>query len=367
MGSARALACRGWRPRQPHRRARTSHCLATDLRARSDRRGAGRDTRGRVGSPILSALAACLVLVLASCGQKPIEAPNTLARIGDSIITQEAFQTELERRAQNGSAMGTAAQRQAVLDEMIRVEVFFAKAQAAGLDRDAELLRQFKRTVAARYEETQWQKQSPPKKPEPGEVQLYYQSHQDQFTSPEKVHVAAIYQKVSPKAGAEQADRVKFQMEALRRQAHEQAAQQPHFGLLAQENSDDPTTRYQGGDCGFLTRASSKVRWDHTVREAAFALKEKGEISPVLRAPDGFYLLKLIERKSAETAPLDQVRERITRQLLAAEQKRAREKFETEQRRGLRVEINEPLLQSIKPPRALAKTNDAAPPGLPTP
>ncbi len=51
MGSARALACRGRRPRRPQGRVRTSHHAVTELGLHSDRRGADRDTRGRVGSP----------------------------------------------------------------------------------------------------------------------------------------------------------------------------------------------------------------------------------------------------------------------------------------------------------------------------
>ncbi len=52
MGSARALACRGRRPRRPHGRVRTSHRSVVELGLCSDRRGTGRDTRGRVSSPI---------------------------------------------------------------------------------------------------------------------------------------------------------------------------------------------------------------------------------------------------------------------------------------------------------------------------
>ncbi len=52
MGSARALACGGRRPRRPQGRLRTSHRLVIGWGLRSDRRGAGRHTRGRVCSPI---------------------------------------------------------------------------------------------------------------------------------------------------------------------------------------------------------------------------------------------------------------------------------------------------------------------------
>ena len=51
MGSARALACCGRRPRRPHSCTRRSHWLASEFQNRSDRRGAIRNTRGRVCSP----------------------------------------------------------------------------------------------------------------------------------------------------------------------------------------------------------------------------------------------------------------------------------------------------------------------------
>ena len=54
-GSARALACGGRRPRRPQRRTQTTHPSVMDAQLRSDRRGAGRNTRGRVCSPIPTA------------------------------------------------------------------------------------------------------------------------------------------------------------------------------------------------------------------------------------------------------------------------------------------------------------------------
>ncbi len=64
MGRARALACggrpvcragTGRRPRRPHSCSPRSHRLVYAFQHRSDRRGAGRHTRGRVCSPILTA------------------------------------------------------------------------------------------------------------------------------------------------------------------------------------------------------------------------------------------------------------------------------------------------------------------------
>ena len=321
------------------------------------------------GTPYLIAHVVLLAAALlgSSCRDPSVIAPEVVARVGDAVITKEYLQAELKRRASNGQSVAGAGGPTAVLDDLIRLETLFANAKAAGYDRDPELAQQFKRMVASKFEDEERKKGPALRKPEPGEVKLFYDSHQDQFTSPEKVRVAAIFQRVSAKAGAAQEDQVKSAMEALRGRAVAEAADQPDFGLLAQDNSDDQATRYRGGDCGFLTRMSSKVRWDHSVRDAAFVLRTKGDISPLIRAPDGFYLLKLIERLPPETASLEQVRDRIERQLFAAEQKRANEQFETAQRRRQKIEINQPLLQSIEAPQALARTESSMPSAMPAP
>ena len=327
-------------------------------------------SRARTSTGKRSSSAATLLilsLLAGSCGKQNPPNPEVLARVGEAEITKAAFLAELDRRARNGQSVASPAEREAVLNDLIRLETFFAKAKAAGVDRDSELVQQFKRIVAAKYEDQEWKKQPAPPKPEPGEIELFYNAHKDEFTSPEKIHVAILFVRVPIKSEAEQQQKFQKQAAELRQKALEQSAAQPDFGLLAQENSDDQATRYRGGDCGWITRQNPKYRWDPKVVEALFTLKKTGEISPVIRAAEGFYIGKLIERKSAETAPLAAVRERIERQLIAAEQKRGRSKFETEQRRGLRVEINEALLKTIQAPARFANTNAAAPPAMPTP
>ncbi len=62
-GSARALACSGGRPRQPLWLAGTSHRFVTGLGPPSDRRGAARNTCGRVCSPFLTGISSGFTLI----------------------------------------------------------------------------------------------------------------------------------------------------------------------------------------------------------------------------------------------------------------------------------------------------------------
>jgi parvulin-like peptidyl-prolyl isomerase len=219
--------------------------------------------------------------------------------------------------------------------------------------------------VAARYEDAERKGRATVARPDGSEVDLYYQSHQDEFTTPEKVRVAVLFVQVPRKAGSEEQAKARQRAEELRIQAVAASGELPHFGLLAQTHSDDQTTRYRGGDCGWITRENLKQRWDAQVVAAIVKLQKPGQISPVVRAADGYYLAKLIQRKAALTAPLKTVRERIEKKLMDAAQKRERERFEQDQRAGLKIEINEALLKSIEAPARSSRGGEVAPPPMP--
>ena len=66
------------------------------------------------------------------------------------------------------------------------------------------------------------------------------------------------------------------------------------FAKIAEADSTDQETRYQGGDMGFLVRGErneeDKFRLNPILEEAVFQL-EPGEITPILRTESGFHIL----------------------------------------------------------------------------
>jgi parvulin-like peptidyl-prolyl isomerase len=49
--------------------------------------------------------------------------------------------------------------------------------------------------------------------------------------------------------------------------------------------------------------------------DAAFALKQPNDLSPVVESPYGFQIIQLIERKDPATLHFDEVKERISQML----------------------------------------------------
>lgn len=313
-----------------------------------------------------------LLLLLVGC-RKPAspasEAPAVLAQVEESVITVAQFEAELARRAQRGTGrVQTPAERAALLEEMIRFEVLFARAKAAGLDRDPEMTQRIRRMVVARYEEKHHTEAEQASSPTAAEAEAYYRSHLAEFSQPEKARAALLFFKVSPKTNDEKKLSALRRVEDIRAEALRQAAAQPSFGDLARQHSEDAATRYQGGDAGWVTRGDKTHAWPKEVVDGLFALKAAGEISPVLRTTDGLYLVKLMERLTATAQPFEQVRERIAWKLHHERLERGQKDFYEQQKAGLRITVNRAALEAVKlPVVAVADAAAPTPPARPGP
>jgi peptidyl-prolyl cis-trans isomerase SurA len=67
------------------------------------------------------------------------------------------------------------------------------------------------------------------------------------------------------------------------------------FAMLAQNYSEDPNTAQSGGDLGFIPE-SGLEKVNVQIRGMISSLKA-GQISPILPAPDGYRILKLISKE----------------------------------------------------------------------
>ncbi|MFN3596766.1 MAG: peptidylprolyl isomerase [Rubricoccaceae bacterium] len=66
------------------------------------------------------------------------------------------------------------------------------------------------------------------------------------------------------------------------------------FAALARQYSEDPGSATRGGDLGFFGTG----RMVRPFEEAAFALREPGDVSPVVETSFGFHLIQLTERRA---------------------------------------------------------------------
>ena len=161
---------------------------------------------------------------------------------------------------------------------------------------------------------------------------LYYQSHIDQYKLEDRAHVAHILFKTVGMTDAEAAEVKKKADDVLNKAKHG-----GNFADLAKQYSED-TTKDKGGDLGWIVRGQTVPEFE----AAAFSLP-KGSISDLVKTQYGFHIIQVIDRETARTQTLDEVKASIVNQL---QQEKAEQLGETastqiadEIRRGGRVPI----------------------------
>ena len=134
------------------------------------------------------------------------------------------------------------------------------------------------------------------------DIQAYYNAHQAQYTVKDQVRVRHILIAVPAGADAKVADAAKAKAEDLLKQIRAGG----NFAELASKNSDDPGSKTQGGELGFLDRGRTVPEFD----KAAFSLPV-GQVSDLIKTQFGYHILQVEEKKVAHVKPLSEVRAEI--------------------------------------------------------
>ena len=304
-----------------------------------------------------------LLAALLFCPLAGGDEPAAVATVDGQPITAEAFRTEMARRGLVGSRAGLK-QKEALLDEMIRLEVLAARGREAGYDKDPEIVAALKRMLAEKFERDRAGGARTASVSD-AEIAQYYADHPAEFGAVERRRAALIFMRISAAAAEGQKQDA---AERAARAAGEAKKQDPSilsFGKVAAKYSEDQATRYVGGDVGWL-RMGESSRFDPAVVAALFKLSRPGDVSPVVAAPDGLYVVKLTERDGGVPRPLAAVRANIARQLAQEKKLRAEREAYEKVRAGAHVSVDRAVLDSIQAPvDARRDDEDDTPPPLP--
>jgi len=134
------------------------------------------------------------------------------------------------------------------------------------------------------------------------DVQAFYNAHQEQFQVKEQVKVRHILISVPQGADAKTEAAAKAKAEDILKQIKAGG----NFAELATKNSDDPGSKGQGGELGWLDRGKTVPEFD----KAAFTLAS-GQTSDLIRTQFGFHILQVEDKKTAHLRPLSEVKGEI--------------------------------------------------------
>lgn len=136
------------------------------------------------------------------------------------------------------------------------------------------------------------------------EVQQYYQQHQKDFQVDDQVKVRHILISVPPNATPQQDAAAKAKAQGILDQLRKDKG--ANFAELAKKYSDDPGSKDQGGELGFLKHGVTVPEFD----KAAFSM-QPGQISNLVRTKFGYHIIQVEQKQTAHVKPLDEVKTTI--------------------------------------------------------
>lgn len=294
--------------------------------------------------------------VLWSCGDKKEEKAKTegkteiVAKVGDYVITADEFKQEMMRR---GGFYREKTDKKTILDDMIKEEVLFIKAEQLGLDKDPDVRRLYRNILVSKLREKQIRQQLDGMKPTKEELQSYYDKNVKRYTIPARVRLAQILMTTEPGMPDSQVAELKNKMEQCRKKALAGKESGQGFGQLAADYSKDVYSRGRGGELGWFEEGRGYPTIDPVALSAGFALKTPGQISDIITTSKGLYLLKLMDRRPEQVIPFTSMQGRIQQEILAEKRITLEKSLSDEVSKSLKIETFPKVLETIK----ISRTN----------
>ncbi len=292
--------------------------------------------------PVMATVAGLLLVGLGlSCRRQAAPAPDVLAVVGGTAIRVADLQAFMEK---------TRAGREALA----------ARARAEGLAEDPAVRQACRDVLIAFCRQKHLGSQLESIRIPPEEVEAAYAANAARYAQPARLHLAFLRLPVGRKSVEEQT----AALAAVRSEALGLPPDVVGFGRLAINNCDDQVARYRGGDAGWVTVGRPHATLPEAVVAAAMALEQPGQISEVIPAEKAVYLVRLLARRPAATAPLDQVAGEIERDLRKQRLERLEREFAEETRRGVEI-WRRPDPDRLRAVTWAVRPGEDAPPDLP--
>ncbi|MHC9085514.1 SurA N-terminal domain-containing protein [Luteimonas sp. RIT-PG2_3] len=168
-------------------------------------------------------------------------------------------------------------------------------------------------TVSIEYVEIDGAMLPPPAEPSDAALRQRYEQEKARFIEPEQRLASHILVSVSDPKDPAAVKAAEDKANALAKQAREGA----DFAALAQANSEDPGSKANGGDLGWVEKGMMTGPFE----DALFAMKA-GEIRGPVKTDFGWHVLQLRELKGGSQTPFEAVREELAREESEASRER---------------------------------------------
>jgi len=157
------------------------------------------------------------------------------------------------------------------------------------------------------------------------EIVSYYKQHPEEFTDPEEYKLRAIYLSHSGKSKEE----LEIKMEEITRKLR--AGED--MGVLAEQYSEGPE-KDSRGELGTFKEGELASELDQAVKKL-----KQGETTPWIETKNGWYLIRLEEKKDRRLRPFEDIKKEVEEKLFSERKKKRLQEFMKELRAKSYIKI----------------------------
>ena len=299
-----------------------------------------------------------LVILLSGCSKPPVPdqdvAPVSpgepvVARVGDREILASDLEKDVQRRV---DARLPIPGKEVLLREMVAYEAMAQRARNAGVADDLGVKRQIDNILIGELKKRELKAKLAAVEITEDEIRAEYEKRIAQYTRPAQVRLAALVLKAGKVVSSEKQKELTDRLSEAREKAIASPAPGGRgpaaggFAALALEYSEDQASRYRGGDIGWMEKLPTMSRWPMTVLKAGYAL-EKGQISDVLEAEGGYYLVMKSDDRPEVVTPFEKVSAALRQSLLVQKRRAMNDAFLEESLQLVGAEIDFDCLAQV--------------------
>jgi len=256
--------------------------------------------------------------------EKTASATRVLATVGSEKITEESVFAPLSMMPpQLRSRYETAEGRKKLLDRSVQMSLLSQEARRLNIDKKEAIARRVKEmSDQLIVQELTKQEILDKIKITDADVQQYYNQNKNSFVKEGKIRVCLIMLQ----AKDSETEQVKTQKMNIAQQALARIKKGEDFEAVAKEISEDTRSNSRGGNTGLFSRGSRAGEYGDVFEQKAFSL-QLNEVSEVFSGKDGFYIIKVMEKKAQEQEPFEEVKQNIEHTMKTEKQKTAMESY----------------------------------------
>jgi len=168
----------------------------------------------------------------------------------------------------------------------------------------------------------------------------FYDENARAFQHGDEAHLRELAVRVGPTAPQAERDKAR----QLATELHNQLRGGADFAQFAKTYGVDAESAAHGGDRGFVARESMPA----PLATAAFSLPI-GQLSDVIEAPDGYHVIKVIERRPAGTLSFEEARPAVTQAMRESQRRQKQQAYVAELRAKATIERPTPGATQLEP------------------